>query len=258
MSTENNIFKSDLKDKLVLVTGASRGIGKSIAQTFAEYGAIVIGTATSESGANNITENLKQYNDNNRGLVLDLSDKMSIENLMSQINERYNVKGPDILVNNAGVTEDNLVLRMSDEQWDKVINANLTGLFRLIKACVKPMVKNRFGRIINLSSVVASMGNPGQVNYVAAKAGVNGLTKSLAKELASRGITVNSVAPGYIETDMTNKLTESQKEQMVKNIPLGKVGSTLDIAGGVLFLASSLANYITGQTLHINGGMYMD
>lgn len=246
------------KDKLVLVTGASRGIGKSIAELFASCGATVIGTATSEQGAATITESLKSHSDNNRGLVLDITSKESIANLFKSIEEIYNVKGPDILINNAGITSDNLVLRMKDDEWDNVINTNLSGVFNLIKASVKPMVKNRWGRIINISSVVASMGNPGQANYVAAKAGVIGLSKSLAKELASRGITINVVSPGYIETDMTGKLSDAQKEQLAENIPLGRVGSTSEVANGVLFLASSMADYITGHTLHVNGGMFMN
>lgn len=253
-----DLNKEEFKDKLVLVTGASRGIGKTISELFAKAGANVIGTATSESGADNITDNLKQYNPNNKGLVLNIASKESIDNLFVSINELFHQNGPDIVVNNAGITKDNLILRMKDDEWNNVINTNLTGVYNLIKACVKPMVKKRWGRIINISSVVASTGNPGQVNYVAAKAGVNGITKSLAQELASRGITVNTVAPGFIETDMTNELSDKQKEQLVENIPLGKVGSTLDVAGGVLFLASSMSNYITGHTLHINGGLYMN
>lgn len=246
------------KNKLVLVTGASRGIGKSIAELFASYGATVVGTATSKQGADNITANLKAYNDNNNGLILNITSKESIADLFKSIEEIYNVKGPDILINNAGITSDNLVLRMKDDEWDNVINTNLSGVFNLIKASVKPMVKNRWGRVINISSVVASMGNPGQANYVAAKAGVIGLSKSLAKELASRGITINVLSPGYIDTDMTSNLSEAQKKQLAENIPLGRVGSTSDVANGVLFLASSMADYITGHTLHVNGGMFMN
>jgi 3-oxoacyl-[acyl-carrier protein] reductase len=253
-----DVFNNQFEDKLVLVTGASRGIGKVIAELFAVQGATVIGTATTEAGANEITRYLQQYNNKNRGLQLDIANKQSITDLLDNINAVYDVKGPDILINNAGITEDNLILRMNDEQWDRVINTNLTGVFNLIKPCVKHMVKKRWGRIINISSVVASMGNPGQVNYVAAKAGMIGITKSLAKELASRDITVNAVSPGYIETDMTDKLTDAQKAELAKNIPLARVGSALDVANGVLFLASSMSNYITGQTLHINGGMYMN
>ena len=248
----------DLSNKLVLVTGASRGIGKSIAELFAQNGSIVIGTATSDNGAENITKNLQSFGDKNRGLVLDISNKDSISALLSAISEIYNVKGPDILVNNAGVTQDNLVLRMKDDEWNKVIDTNLSGVFNLTKACIKPMVKSRFGRIINISSVVGSIGNPGQVNYSAAKAGLIGMSKALAKEVASRGITVNVVSPGYIQTDMTDQLTDDQKSQLAENIPLGKVGSTLDVAMGVLFLASSMSNYITGHNLHVNGGMYMN
>lgn len=256
--SDKDVFSNQFEDKLVLVTGASRGIGKAIAEMFALHGATVIGTATTESGANQITSNLQKYKNNNKGLQLNIADKQSINQLLENISAIYGVKGPDILINNAGVTEDNLILRMSDDQWENVINTNLTGVFNLIKPCVKNMVKKRWGRVINISSVVASMGNPGQVNYVAAKAGVIGMTKSLAKELASRDITVNAVAPGYIETDMTNKLTDDQKVELAKNIPLARVGSASDVANGVLFLASSMSNYITGQTLHINGGMYMN
>ena len=251
-------FEQHFNNKLVLVTGASRGIGKAIAESFANAGAIVIGTATSEQGAEAITNHLKKFNDKNQGLVLDIASKESIEQLLESINTIYNAKGPEILINNAGITRDNLVLRMKDEEWDTVIDTNLNGVYHLIKLCVKPMVKQRYGRIINISSIVASIGNPGQANYVAAKAGLIGLTKSLAKEFASRNITVNTVSPGFIETDMTNKLSEQQQEELVKNIPLGKVGNSLDIANGVLFLASSMSDYITGHTLHINGGMFMN
>ncbi len=249
---------SDLRNKLVLVTGASRGIGKSIAELFAKNGCIVIGTATTVTGAENITSNLKKMGDLNKGFVLDISNRESIDELLASITETYNLKGPDVLINNAGVTKDNLVLRMKDEEWDKVINTNLSGVFNLTKACVKSMIKNRWGRIINISSVVGSIGNPGQVNYSAAKAGLIGMSKALAKEVASRGITVNIVSPGYIETDMTETLTDEQKGKLSDNIPLGRVGSTLDVAMAVLFLASAMSNYITGHNLHVNGGMYMN
>lgn len=251
------MFK-DLEGKLVLVTGASRGIGKSIAELFAKCNAVVVGTATSEAGAKAITEALQVFNDNNRGLILDISNNESIDNLLKEITSIYNVKGPDVLINNAGVTKDNLVLRMKDDEWSQVINTNLTGVFNLTKSCIKPMVKNRWGRVINISSVVASMGNPGQVNYCAAKAGVIGMSKSLAKELASRGITINVVSPGYIATDMTSNLTDEQKQQLSENIPLGRVGDALDVANAVLFLASTMSEYITGHTLHVNGGMFMN
>lgn len=250
-------FNTEFQNKLVLVTGASRGIGKTISELFAKTGAIVVGTATSTSGADKITEELKTFNPENKGLVLDLSSKESIANLLADLNKIYN-KSPDILINNAGITKDNLVLRMKDEEWDSVINTDLTGLFYLTKACVKPMIKARWGRVISISSVIGAIGNAGQVNYAAAKAAVFGLSKSLAKEIGSRNITVNVVAPGFIETDMTSNLSDEQKRQLAENIPLGRVGSTLDVGCSVLFLASSMADYITGQTLHVNGGMYMN
>lgn len=253
----------NFKDKLVLVTGASRGIGKAIAELFVSFGATVIGTATSPSGAEQIAENLNNISTNNinagshHGLVLNLADKQSINDLFTNLNKLYNKSAPDILINNAGITKDNLVLRMKDEEWDDVINTNLTGLFYLTKACIKPMIKNRWGRVINISSIIGSIGNAGQVNYAAAKAGILGLTKSLAKEVGSRNITINVVAPGFIDTDMTSNLTDDQKRQLAENIPLGRVGNTLDVANSVVFLASSMSDYITGQTLHVNGGMYM-
>jgi len=254
---EHSENKEIFKDKLVLVTGASRGIGKAIAQLFAKFNAIVIGTATTEKGAGIITAELASYNTLSRGLVLDISKRESIFTLLAGIEEIYGKKGPDILINNAGITNDNLILRMKDEEWDNVINTNLSGVFNLTKACIKSMVKNRWGRIINISSVIGVTGNAGQVNYAAAKAGLIGMSKSLAKEVSSRGITINVVAPGYIETDMTGNLTAQQKKQLEENIPLGRVGSALDIANSVVFLASPMAEYITGQTLHVNGGMYM-
>lgn len=248
----------DLENKLVLVTGASRGIGKEIAINFARNKAVVIGTATTQDGADKISNYLREFNDNNIGYVLNIADKESIKSLLDKINENYKVKGPEILINNAGITKDNLVLRMKDDEWNSVIDTNLTGVFNLTKLCVKHMIKNRSGRIVNIGSVVGSIGNPGQVNYSAAKAGLIGMTKALAREVASRGVTVNAVSPGYIETDMTDKLTDEQRHQMTENIPLAKVGSTLDVANGVLFLASAMSNYITGHTLHVNGGMYMN
>ena len=254
----DKLANDQFNNKLVLVTGASRGIGKTISELFASCGALVVGTATTAEGADKITENLSKFNANNKGLVLDLSSKGSIANIVEKINALYGKAGPDILVNNAGITKDNLVLRMKDEEWDDVINTDLTGLFYLTKACIKPMIKTRWGRIISISSVIGSIGNAGQVNYAAAKAAVFGLSKSLAKEIGSRNITVNVVAPGFIETDMTSNLSDEQKRQLAENIPLGRVGSTLDVASVVLFLASSMAEYMTGQTLHVNGGMYMN
>ncbi len=249
----------NFNNKLVLVTGASRGIGKAIAELFAQYGATVIGTATSEQGADSITDNLNKFGSTkvNKGLVLNISDRGSINNLLENINQLFHKSAPDILINNAGITKDNLILRMKDEEWDAVINTNLSGLFYLTKACVKNMIKNRWGRIINISSIVGTTGNPGQVNYAAAKAGIVGLSKSLAQEIGSRNVTVNVVAPGYIETDMTSNLTDDQKRQLAENIPLGRVGNALDVANSVVFLASNMSDYITGHTLHVNGGMYM-
>jgi 3-oxoacyl-[acyl-carrier protein] reductase len=256
---------NEFENKLVLVTGASRGIGKAIAEGFATLGATVIGTATSEAGAKSITENLAKFSkalnqdkNLNKGLVLDIAKKESIKDLLDNISADFNKSGPDILVNNAGITNDNLVLRMKDEEWENVINTDLNGLFYLTKLCVKSMIKSRWGRIINIGSVVGNMGNPGQVNYCAAKAGILGLTKALAKEIGSRAITVNVVAPGYIDTDMTSSMTEEQKRQLAENIPLGRVGNALDVANSVVFLGSTMADYITGQTIHVNGGMYMN
>ncbi len=255
---------NEFENKLVLVTGASRGIGKAISERFAALGAIVIGTATSESGADAVTANLGKFENHNQksnkntGLVLDVGQKESISNLLKNISTTYNKPGPDILVNNAGITKDNLVLRMKDEEWDGVINTNLSGLFYLTKVCIKPMIKSRWGRIINIGSVVASMGNPGQANYCAAKAGILGLSKALAREIGSRGVTVNVVSPGYIDTDMTRNMTDDQKRQLAENIPLGRVGNALDVANSVVFLGSTMADYITGHTIHVNGGMYMN
>lgn len=239
--------------KIALVTGASRGIGKAIALAFAEQGAKVIGTATTEQGADAITESLSTWG--GRGFVLDVTKPDSIEDSLTLIMD--SIGAPSILVNNAGVTADNLFLRMQEAEWNKTLETNLTGAFRLIKSCLKPMVKARWGRVINISSVVAFTGNPGQTNYAAAKAGLVGFSKSLAREIASRGITVNVVAPGFIETDMTNKLSAAQQEALIAQIPVSKIGAPEDIAYAVSFLASSAASYITGETIHVNGGMYM-
>lgn len=245
-----------LKDKIVLVTGASRGIGKGIALAFAEMGAIVIGTATSEAGATQITDYLKQANNAGSGFILDVKDNTSIENLMQFIKTHYHPI--QILVNNAAITQDNLFLRMKPEEWDDVIETNLTAVYRLSKACLREMLKAHFGRIINIGSVVGSTGNPGQTNYAAAKAGVVGFSKALALEVGSRQITVNTVSPGFIETDMTNRLTAEQRQAIFDRIPMQVLGKIEDIAGAVLFLASDYGRYITGQTLHVNGGMYMN
>lgn len=245
-----------LKNKITLVTGASRGIGSGIALALAEAGATVIGTATSEEGAAKITESFKTNNLLGAGMMLNVTSAESIEKVMADIKQQF---GPiNILVNNAAITSDNLFLRMKEEEWHKVIDTDLTAIYRLSKACIRDMIKNRWGRIITIGSVVGSTGNPGQANYCAAKAGVLGLSKSLALEVGSRDITVNVIAPGYIATDMTNSLTDEQRQSIFDRIPMNKIGTVNDIAGAVIFLASEGGNYITGQTLHVNGGMYMN
>ncbi len=242
-------------DKVVLVTGATRGIGRAITQLFVQKGATVIGTATTEAGAQKITEAIHAAGGKGVGLVLDVCDADAVDAAFKQIQSKFGA--PSILINNAGITQDNLMLRMKQAQWDSVIDMNLTAVFRLTKTCLRFMLKARWGRIVNITSVVGVTGNPGQVNYCAAKAGLIGLTKSLAQEMASVGITVNAVAPGFIKTDMTDKLDEKQKEAIFAQIPQGKMGDPMDIAQAVVFLASDEANYITGQTLHENGGMWM-
>lgn len=231
--------------KIVFITGASRGIGRAIAQAFVDQGATVIGTATTEAGAANIPGN---------GMVLDVCDSAAVEKAIEEIQAKFGA--PAILINNAGITEDNLLLRMKESQWEHVIDANLNAIFRTTKACLRGMLKARWGRVINITSVVGVMGNPGQANYCAAKAGMIGFTKSLALEMASVGVTANCVAPGFIQTDMTSKLTDQQREAILGQIPAKKMGAVEDIANAVLFLASDTAAYITGQTLHVNGGMY--
>lgn len=244
---------SQLKDKLVLVTGASRGIGAAIADELATQGATVIGSATSKSGADAITERLAAKG--GKGIVIDLLDTSS---LAAQLKDLQTELGSiDILVNNAGMTKDNLLLRMKDAEWSDVIQANLNGIFPMSKACLRGMTKKRWGRIVNVSSVVATTGNPGQANYCAAKAGIEGFTRSLAQEIASRGITVNAVAPGFIQTAMTEKLTDEQKNAIMQNIPANRLGQPEEIAKAVAFLASDDAAYINGQVIHVNGGMNM-
>ncbi len=241
--------------KVALVTGASRGIGKAIALRLAQLGAVVIGTATTEGGAEAISAYLKEAGHAGRGLALDVADSASVEAAIAQINAEF---GPVlILVNNAGITKDNLMLRMKQDDWDAVINTNLSSIFRVTKACLKGMTKERWGRIISISSVVGSMGNGGQANYAAAKAGLEGFSRALAKEIGSRDITVNSVAPGFIATDMTHVLPEEQKAKLLEQVAIPRLGSPEDIAHAVAFLASAEAGYITGTTLHVNGGMYM-
>lgn len=246
----------NLHNKVALVTGASRGIGKAIAVSLAKNGAFVFGTATTPDGAKNITNFLQAEGLNGEGLVLNVTNSANIEDLFNTLASQE--KNPEILVNNAGITEDNLLLRMSDAEWENVITTNLSSVFRLTRAALKPMFRARKGRIISIGSVVASSGNPGQVNYSAAKAGIIGFSKSLAAEVASRGITVNVVAPGFIDTDMTQALPEMVRTELLKRIPAKRLGSVDDVANIVNFLASDLAGYITGETIHVNGGMYMD
>jgi len=244
-----------LDNQVVLVTGATRGIGRAIALALGEQGAVVIGTATSESGAETISNTLNEKGVKGKGLVLDVSSSESVDATMKAIASEFGT--PTILVNNAGITRDNLMMRMSDDEWDSVINTNLSSVFRLSKACLRGMMKARHGRIISIASVVGAMGNPGQANYAAAKAGIMGFSKALAREVASRNITVNVIAPGFIETDMTAVLPEAQKETLKAQIPLGCLGTPEDIAAAVVYLASPSGRYITGQTLHVNGGMHM-
>tara|TARA_B100001146_G_C16061012_1_gene382144 strand:- start:49 stop:789 length:741 start_codon:yes stop_codon:yes gene_type:complete len=243
-----------LTEKLVLVTGASRGIGQAIALTLGAAGATVIGTATSENGANVITKKLSENKINGQGMILNVTDDNNIIELMKNINEKYNTV--DILINNAGITRDNILIRMKQDEWDEIISTNLTSVFKMSKAVLRGMMKKKAGRIISIASVVGSMGNSGQANYAAAKAGIMGFTKSLAREVGSRGITVNTVAPGFIQTDMTDNLPDEQKEVLTSQIPMGRLGSVEEIAQAVLFLAGDGSSYITAQTLHVNGGMY--
>jgi 3-oxoacyl-[acyl-carrier protein] reductase len=244
-----------LDKQIVVVTGASRGIGRSIALELARQGATVIGTATSESGADAISAALKEAGVQGRGAVLNVTDAAASEALIDGVVKEFG--GLNVLVNNAGITKDQLAMRMKDEEFDAVIDTNLRAVFRLSRAVLRPMMKARGGRIINITSVVASSGNPGQANYAAAKAGVAGMTRALAREIGSRGITVNCIAPGFIDTDMTKVLPEAQRTALTAQIPLGRLGSPEDIAHAVAFLASPHAGYITGTTLHVNGGMYM-
>ena len=250
----SNVFSSDaLAGEIALVTGASRGIGAAIASALASAGATVIGTATSQGGADGISSALQGRG---RGIVMNVSDEASVQAALADVQAQEG--SPSILVNNAGITRDNLLMRMKQEEWDDVIATNLTGTFRVTKACLRGMMKARKGRIISIASVIAVMGNAGQANYAATKAGMVGFSKSLAREIGSRGITVNVVAPGFIDTDMTKVLPEAQREGMLAQVPLGRLGESEDIANAVLFLASGGGAYITGETLHVNGGMVMD
>jgi 3-oxoacyl-[acyl-carrier protein] reductase len=244
-----------LENDLALVTGASRGIGKAIALALAQAGARVVGTSTTAEGAQGLTELFTSRGLKGRGAVLDAGDPASIEALLAQLDGAGEM--PTILVNNAAITRDMLLLRMKPEDWDAVMTTNLTSVFRLSKGCLRRMMKERRGRIVNITSIVAITGNPGQANYSAAKAGLLGFTKSLAREVASRNITVNAVAPGFIDTDMTRALTEEQRGGLLSQIPMARLGGAEDIAAAVLFLVSPGASYITGETLHVNGGMYM-
>ena len=250
----SGIYKPDLlAGRVALVTGASRGIGASIASSLAAAGATVVGTATSESGAAAISDAL---GGEGRGAVLDISNDESVIKVLGELQK--NEGAPTIVVNNAGITRDNLLLRMKQDEWDDVLATNLSGVFRVCKASLRGMMKAKYGRIVNIASVIGIMGNPGQANYAAAKAGIIGFSKSLAREVGSRNITVNVVAPGFIDTDMTRVLPEEQKQAMLAQVPLGRLGAAQDIADSVTFLASDAAAYVTGETLHVNGGMLMD
>jgi 3-oxoacyl-[acyl-carrier protein] reductase len=246
-------MSKELQGEIALVTGASRGIGKAIAEQLAAQGATVIGTATSDSGADNITAYLSTFG--GKGMCLNVTDADSIATVMKTISDELGAVS--ILVNNAGITKDNLLMMMKEDQWHDIIETNLTSVYRLSKAVIRSMMKAKKGRIINIASVVGLTGNPGQTNYSAAKAGMLGFTKSLAREIGSRNITVNCVAPGFIDTDMTRELPEEQREALIKQIPLNRLGDPADIAAAVTFLASPAAAYITGETINVNGGMYM-
>jgi len=245
----------NLTDEVALITGASRGIGEAIALELGRQGAVVVGTATSESGAAAISETLAAADIRGSGLVLDVTQQASVDQLLQQVQTLYGTV--TILVNNAGITRDNLLMRMKEEEWQSILDTNLTSVYRLSKAVLRGMTKARRGRIISIASVVGASGNAGQSNYAAAKAGLIGFTKSLAREVGSRGITVNAVAPGFIDTDMTRALAETQREALLGQIPLGRLGMPTEIAAAVAFLASPSAGYISGETLHVNGGMYM-
>jgi 3-oxoacyl-[acyl-carrier protein] reductase len=244
-----------LENQIALVTGASRGIGKAVALELGKQGAVVIGTATSDSGAEAISKYMNENDIKGAGLALNVTSQESVDNVVEQVNNDFGA--PTILVNNAGITRDNLLMRMKDDEWNAIMETNLGSIYRMSKACLRGMMKARQGRIISIASVVGETGNAGQTNYAAAKAGVFGFSKSLAREVAARGITVNAVAPGFIDTDMTKGLPEEQKEALLKQIPLNRLGKPAEIAAAVAFLASPGAAYITGFTLDVNGGMYM-
>ena len=246
---------TDLDGQVALVTGASRGIGAAIADTLARAGAVVVGTATSESGAEAIGDRLREINSACQGRALNVNDADAVTGLVSDITSELGA--PTILVNNAGITRDQILMRMKEDEWEDILDTNLRSVFRLSKACLRGMMKARHGRIISISSVVGAMGNPGQSNYAAAKAGMLGFSKSLAREIGSRNITVNVISPGFIDTDMTRALDDNQRETLIRDIPLQRLGDSNDIAAAVLFLASKGGGYITGQNLHVNGGMFM-
>ena len=241
--------------KVALVTGASRGIGRAIAEALGKQGLTVVGTATTESGAQAIDARLREAGVNGAGIALNVTDSAAVDAAIKEITERFGT--PLILVNNAGITRDNLMMRMKDEEWNDVIDTNLNALYRVTKACLRGMTKARWGRVVNITSVVGSMGNAGQANYAATKAGAEGFTRALARELGSRAVTVNSIAPGFIDTDMTRDLPQEQRDMLTKQIPLGRLGGAEEIAAAVAFLVSDAAAYITGETLHVNGGLYM-
>ena len=243
-----------LDGKIALVTGASRGIGKAIALTLGGSGATIIGTATTELGADNISKAFAENKISGKGIVLNITDNNQISSLGESIKNDFGIV--DILVNNAGITRDNILIRMKDDEWEDIINTNLSSVYKMSKSVLRGMIKKRSGRIISITSVVGAMGNAGQSNYAAAKAGMIGFTKSLAREVGVRGITVNAIAPGFIETDMTDSLPDDQKEALASQIPMGRLGTADEIAQAVLFLAGDSGSYITGQTLHVNGGMY--
>jgi len=244
-----------LEDQTALVTGASRGIGKAILEELGRRGATVIGTATSAAGAESIAENLQAMGIRGTGMLLDVTDADSVGAAVEAVRKEFG--SPTILVNNAGITRDNLLMRMKEEEWDAVIQTNLTSVYRMSKACLRGMMKARYGRIITITSVIGAIGNPGQANYAATKAGAAGFSKSLAREVGSRGITVNTVAPGFIDTDMTRALPVEQRDALLGQIALGRLGDVQDVATAVAFLASADAAYITGETLHVNGGLHM-
>lgn len=245
-----------LENKIALVTGATRGIGQAIALQLGQHGATVVGTATTQNGAESIDRYLKEAGINGMGIALNVNDAAQVNDVIKKIQET--VGEIAILVNNAGITRDNLLVRMKDDEWDEVLETNLKSIFRLSRAVLRGMMKARSGRIINISSVVGTIGNAGQANYAAAKAGIFGFSKSLAREVGSRNITVNSIAPGFIDTDMTRALTEEQQQNLIQHVPLGRLGRPEEIAAAVVFFASPAAGYMTGTTLHVNGGMYMD